>query len=140
MTYLLDTSAISELFKSRPDPGLAEWMADADEFGMFLSVMTIAELRDSVECLPTGRRRSKLEEWLDEALPARFADRVLEVDLATASAWARIVAERRRAGRPITTVDALIAATAACHGLVVVTRHVDDFDGLDIHVFCPWSS
>lgn len=139
MSYLLDTNAVSEWVKSRSNTGLMEWLAQTDEDELFLSVITLAELRDGTERMSAGARRTRLEAWLDDALPARFGDRVLGIDIGVASDWGRIVALRRKAGRPIAAMDALIAATATRRGLSLVTRDVADFDGLDVPIICPWS-
>jgi len=137
MSFLLDTNAVSEWVKPRPDAGLIRWMEAADEDRIFLSVITLAELRYGVERLPAGKRRRRLEEWLGHELPLRFEGRVLPVDAIVADAWGQIVSRNQAAGRPIGVMDAFLAATAEVHRLTLVTRNVDDFVGVK-SVVNPW--
>ena len=83
-----------------------------------------------------ARRRQALIHWLEADLPAFFTGRVLAVDAPVADRWGRLVAE---AGRPLPAIDSLLAATAAVHGLVLVTRNLRDFVGLPVQVYSPWS-
>ncbi|MGA8153051.1 MAG: type II toxin-antitoxin system VapC family toxin [Terriglobales bacterium] len=139
MSFLLDTNAVSEWVKPRPDAGLIRWMEAADEDRIFLSVISLAELRYGVERLPAGKRRRRLEEWLGHELPLRFEGRVLPVDTEVADAWGRTVSRSQAAGRPMGVMDAFLAATAEVHRLTLVTRNVDDFVGVK-SVVNPWAS
>lgn len=139
MTYLLDTAMVSEWTKSRPDPGVVRWLDEVDEDRTYLSVVTIAELRHGVERLTAGRRRVALESWLDGELPDRFDGRLLPVEWDVANAWGRLVARLAHRGRPVDAMDALIAATAECHELEVVTRNVSDFEPTGVPVVNPWT-
>jgi len=107
---------------------------------VFISVVTIAELRHGIERLPAGARRDRLDIWLSEQVPARFEARVLSVDVETADTWGRVVSRGEANGRPVGTMDAFIAATAERHDLTLVTRNVSDFDILGIRLFNPWSN
>lgn len=138
MSFLLDTNAISEWTKPHPDPGLISWLEGVDEDRVFLSVITLTELRYGTERLAPGKKRTRLEEWLHHELPLRFEDRLLSIDPAVADACGRLVAERERQGRPIDAMDAFIAATASVHHLTVVTRNEADFVGT-VHYLNPWS-
>lgn len=138
MSFLLDTNVISEGGKPRPEPGVMDWLAGMDENRLFLSVVSLAELRHGMERLEPGRRKSALDAWLVEQLPLRFGDRLLSVDAGTADHWGCIVAHARAAGRPIGAMDAFLAATAAQHQLTLVTRNVADFEATSIHLFNPW--
>ncbi len=140
MRFLLDTNVVSEWVKPQPAPGVVTWLADADEDQLFISVITIAELRHGIERLAQGRRRQRLGEWLDVELLERFADRVLAIDAAVANAWGVIVAERERKGRPIGAVDAFVAATARVHELTLVTRNVADFGSSVTSLVNPWAA
>ncbi len=140
MSFLLDTNVVSEWTKPRPDSGMVKWLAEADEDRVFISVVTVAELRHGVERLPAGARRARIDLWLSEQMPARFEDRMMAVDVETADRWGRVMARGQEAGRPIASMDAFIAATAERHGLILVTRNVSDFEALGIPLLNPWSS
>ena len=138
MKFLLDTNVVSEWVKPRPDDGVVAWMNEVDEDRVFLSVISLAELRHGVERMPTGARRRRLDEWLKEELPLRFEGRVLLIDRVIAEAWGRILARCETAGRPINTMDGFIAATAEAHRLVLVTRNVSDFEFSVKEMVNPW--
>jgi predicted nucleic acid-binding protein len=138
MNYLLDTNAVSEWVKLRPNPGLIGWMESADEDRVFLSVISLAELRCGIDRMPSGARRSRLEQWLQDELPLRFEGRVLYVDHRVAEAWGRTVARCDALGRPIGAMDAFLSAIADVHRLTLVTRNVSDFPTLKT-VLNPWS-
>jgi predicted nucleic acid-binding protein len=138
MNFLLDTNAVSEWVKPRPNPGLIRWMESADEDRVFLSVISIAELRYGVDRMPTGARRNRLEQWLQGELPLRFEGRVLSVDHRVAEAWGKTVSRSEALGRPIGAMDAFLSATADVHRLTLVTRNVSDFPLLKT-VVNPWS-
>lgn len=136
--YLLDTNAVSEWIKPRPDPGLIGWLHEADEERMFLSVITIGEIRRGVDRMSDGRRKARLTTWLSEQVADRFDQRLLPVDFGVAQAWGRIRARAEGIGQRVDAVDALIAATAEAHGLAVVTRNRKDFRGTGVRLLCPW--
>lgn len=140
MSYLLDTNVISELIAASPDHRVESWLAGIDEDALFVSVITLGELRYGIELLATGRRRDRLEEWFTEALLPRFEGRVLPVTDAVADLWGRIKASARSAGRQLTPADSLIAATAFCHDLALVTRNTADFRTAGVELFNPWLS
>jgi len=139
MSFLLDTNAVSEWVKPRPNPGLVGWMESADEDRIFISVVSLAELRYGVERLAAGRRRNRLEEWLRHELPLRFEGRILPIDTDVAEAWGKTVSRSEAAGRPIGAMDAFLAATAEIRRLTLVTRNVSDFPLLKA-VLNPWTS
>lgn len=140
MTFLLDTNVVSEWVKPSPDIGVATWLAAADEETVFLSVMTLGEIRYGIERLPPGARRSRLDAWVKTDLPLRFEGRMLGIDATTADAWGFLTALAQRRGHPIAAVDGLIAATACRHDLTLVTRNVRDFEPLDIRLLNPWTA
>jgi predicted nucleic acid-binding protein len=139
VNVLIDTNVVSEWTKPRPDSGVVAWLAEADEDRVFISVITLAELRYGIEKMPAGAKRNRLDTWVSEQLPARFEARVLPIDSETADTWGRVMARGTTAGRPVGTMDAFIAATAERHHLTLVTRNVSDFDVLGIRVINPWS-
>jgi len=138
MNFLLDTNAVSEWVKPRPNPGLIAWMESADEDRIFISVVSLAELHYGVERMAAGRRRSRLEHWLLHELPLRFESRILPVDANVAEAWGRTVSRSEAAGHPIGVMDAFLAATAETRQLTLVTRNVSDFPLLKA-VLTPWT-
>ena len=138
LNYLLDTNAVSDWVKPRPNPGLIRWMESADEDRVFLSVITLAELRYGVERMPAGARRHRLETWLQRDLPLRFEGRILPVDDRIADAWGKTVSRNEASGHLMSAMDAFLAATAEVHRLTLVTRNVRHFTLLKA-VLNPWT-
>ncbi len=139
MNFLLDTNVISDWVKPRPNPGLAAWLAAVDEDRVFLSVVTLAELRYGIERLAGGSRRDRLDAWLTHELPLRFEGRILSIDSAVADAWGRLTRSSEALGRPIGSMDAFLSATAHVHKLMLITRNVTHFHVLGHKVLNPWS-
>jgi predicted nucleic acid-binding protein len=139
VSFLLDTNVVSEWTKRRPNAGVVAWLAKADEDRLFLSVVTLAELRYGTARIPAGVRRARLAQWLRDEQPLRFEGRILPVDGAVADAWGRLAAASEAAGRPLGAMDALIAATAEAHGLALVTRGVSDFEAAVATIVDPWT-
>ena len=135
MSYLVDTNVLSELRRPRPNPAVRDWFAQRPAATLFLSVLTLGEIRKGVQAASDARRRQALSDWLEADLPAFFTGRVLSVDTAVADRWGRLVAE---ADRPLPAIDSLLAATAVVYDLVLVTRNLRDFAGLPVQVFNPW--
>jgi predicted nucleic acid-binding protein len=140
VSFLLDTNVVSEWVKQRPDRGVIAWLAEVDEDRVFLSVVTLAELRYGVDRLADGNRRRRLDVWLRDDIPLRFEGRLLPVDQAVAESWGQLVAQREAAGRRIAAMDAFIAATANVHGLKLVTRNESDFKSAVNEIVNPWKS
>ena len=138
MRFLLDTNVVSEWVKPQPNAALSAWLAAADEDALYISVVTIAELRRGAERLPAGRRRKAIEAWLHRDILLRFEQRLLPVDVATAEAWGRVTALADDLGRPIGSMDAFIAATANIYSLALVTRDDADFRSVVKSVVNPW--
>lgn len=136
MSYLIDTNVLSELRKRQPDPRVVAWVDARPPSTLYLSVLTLGEIRRGVEAMSDSHRRLALLDWLETQLPAWFAGRVLGVDAETADRWGRLLA---RAGRPLPAIDSLLAATAQRHGLQLVTRNVGDFQGVEVALINPWS-
>ena len=136
MSYLLDTNVLSELRRKLPDRAVLRWFAQRPSSTLYLSVLTLGEIRKGVEALADASRRLKLLDWLETELPAFFAGRILPVDVAVADCWGRLVAH---AARPLPAIDSLLAATAAQHGLILVTRNLRDTQGLGVQVVNPWA-
>ena len=138
MTFLLDTNAISEPGRPRPDQGFVDWFDQIDDTEIFLSVVTLGELRQGVAMLPDGARRRHLE-GLHFAIMRRYEAQIVSIDLNIALMWGELAARHRSLGRRPSVTDELIAATALVHDLVVVTRNVTDFEPSRCRVVCPWS-
>lgn len=136
MSYLLDTNVIFEVVGKRPEPRVVAWLESVPNELLFLSVISVGELRQGVERLPARGRREKLLVWLEHEIPAWFGNRLLTVDTVVADRWGRLMAS---AERTLPAVDSLLAATALAHGLRLVTRNERDFEGItDLEVVNPW--
>lgn len=133
--FLLDTNVLSELIKPRPEPAVVQWIDRTDEELLYLSVLTIGEIRKGVVSHTNAARRSRLEAWLSSDLMVRFAGRILPIDTDVAQGWGRI---RALAGRPLPVIASLLAATAQQHNLTLVTRNDADVSGTGVAVFNPW--
>lgn len=138
MNVLLDTNVLSEPMRARPDSRVLLWLHELDEDRAFMSVVSLAEIRRGVALLDPGRRRDALSHWLEHHLPERFEGRLLQVDAATALAWGDVMAGAKRAGRGLSSMDGLLAATALAHDLTLATRNIKDFEGLGIRLIDPW--
>lgn len=138
MKYLLDTCLISELVKREPNPEVVGWLDEQDEQALFLSVLNLGELQKGISKLPAGEKRDELQSWVGLDLVERFAGRILDVDLETALCWGKLQGEAEQKGEKLPVMDSLIAATAAAHGLVVVTRNVKDVERCGVRVCNPW--
>ena len=130
--FLIDTNVLSEY--NRPGGPNAGARTSAR-----LSVITLAEIQKGIELLDEGKRRTQLEQWLMQDLETWFSGRVLYVDRQVSRRWASLVAQGTRRGRPLPTVDSLIAATALAHDLTIVTRNVRDFETTGAATLNPWS-
>ena len=139
MSFLLDTNVVSESTKPRPNPGVVAWLAAVDEDDVFLSVITLTELRYGVERLAQGRRRKQLDRWLQQDLPLRFEGRILPIDALVADTCGKLVARTESLGRPIEARVAFIAATAQVHQLTLVTRNVSHFETTVKSILTPWT-
>jgi len=134
---LVDTNVISELRRRDPDANVRAWFAQRPATELYLSVLTLGEIRKGVEALTDSGRRTVLREWLERELPVFFADRLLPIDAAVAHQWGQLLAE---AGRSLPAIDSLLAATALHHNLVLVTRNLKDVAGLPVKVLNPWDA
>jgi predicted nucleic acid-binding protein len=134
---LVDTNVISELRRRDPDANVRAWFAQRPATELYLSVLTLGEIRKGVEALTDSGRRTVLREWLERELPVFFADRLLPIDAAVAHQWGQLLA---KAGRSLPAIDSLLAATALHHNLVLVTRNLKDVAGLPVKVLNPWEA
>ncbi len=135
MSYLIDTNVISELRRPFPDTGVVEWFSQRPASSLFLSVLTLGEIRKGVEKLKNKHQQIELIDWLENDLLIFFSGRILSIDSAVADRWGRLVAG---AGRTVSAIDSLLAATAVEHDLSLVTRNIKDFEGLAVTTYNPW--
>lgn len=136
--FLLDTNILSELVRPHPDGNVVRWVEDTEESLLFLSVLTLGEIRKGIMSLPAGTRRGRLESWLQVELRARFEDRILPIDAAIADRWGAIAALAAAVGAPVPVIDGLLAATALHHNLTLVTRNTSDVGATGVPVLNPW--
>jgi len=136
--FLLDTNVPSELIRVRPEPRVAEWLENQSDERLFLSVVTLGEIRKGFTLLPESKRRAYLEEWLQNDLLPWFEGRILPVTQPIANRWGILDGESQLRGAPLNTADGMIAATALEHNLTIVTRNAKDFAGLGARIFNPW--
>src|SRR6202022_1026644 len=136
--FLLDTNCISELVRPKPEPRVTEWMEAADEAMLYLSVLTVGEIRKGLAGLPQSKRRTHLETWLEVELQARFAGRIVLIDAAIADRWGLTAANAKRKGRALSIIDGFLAATPLHHNLTIVSRNASDFANTPVPVLNPW--
>jgi len=137
--FLLDTCVISELVKPRPDDKVVHWVDSLNELDLFLSALTLGELKKGISKLDESVRKKDLLLWLKVDLVARFAGRVIPIDADVAMAWGLMQGAAERDGMKLPVIDALIAASAQVHHLTVSTRNVVDFERCGVRVFNPWA-
>ena len=135
---LLDTNVISEPLRRVPEARVIAWLDGQSMDTLFLSAVTVAELRAGVELLPAGKRRSGLHRDLEQRILPLFAGRILALDLACTREYATLLARTRAAGVAIAAADSYIAAIAAANGLAVATRDAAPFRAAGIAVINPW--
>jgi toxin FitB len=135
LSYLIDTNVLSELRRKIPNAGVVNWFAKRPASTLFLSVLTLGELRKGIEGITDADRRMILLDWLETELPAFFTGRILTVDAHVADRWGRMLAA---AGRPVPAIDSLLGATAAHHGMSLVTRNIKDYADLGLDIINPW--
>ena len=138
MSFLLDTSVVSELVRKSPHLPVLKWIGEQDETSLYLSVVTIGEIEKGIARLPASARRSRLQSWVRRDLIGRFGERLLAVDVRAATRWGTLTGESERRGVPLPVIDSLIAVTALVHGFAVVTRNVADFERCGVACVNPW--
>jgi predicted nucleic acid-binding protein len=134
--------AEGELDLERPHPNdrVVQWLGTQSALDLAISVLTLGDIQMGQMLLPLHRRKAALARWIDTDLPRQFSSRVLPVDDSVALEWARLSSEGRRRGRAGPAIDGLILATAAVHGLTLVTRNVADCAERGIPVLDPWTT
>ena len=135
---ILDTNIISEAMLPAPNGKVRQWLSAQPSQQMFTTTVTLAEILYGLEILPLGKRRTGLSAAAETMFATLFAQRILVFDGPAAQAFAPIAAGRRLRGRPISVLDAQIAAIAKAHGASLATRNTADFEGCGIRLVNPW--
>ncbi len=138
MNFLVDTCAISELVRPTPDKNVLKWFKSVDEQILFLSVITIGEIKKGISRLPLSHKRDGLTKWLENDLRERFYGRIIGIDSSIAILWGDLLGKAESDGKPLSAIDALIAATALNNNMKIATRNSADFSGTGVSVFDPW--
>ncbi len=138
MSYLLDTCVLSEFTRRQPHPRVVEWLAEADEDTLFLSVLAIGEIQHGIEKLEDSPRKEELRQWLTNDLLLRFEGRIVPLDVPVLLRWGELVGRLERQGRKLPAIDGLLAATALTHDLTLVTRNTADFEHTGVKWLNPW--
>jgi len=138
MNYLLDTNVISELISKRSNKKVVEWLDRLDSNTIYLSVITIGEIRKGIEKLPPSKRKERIKEWLEGDLLLRFQGKILEITTEVMLIWGELTGRLEKEGRPITAIDSLIAAIALQGNYRLVTRNEHDFQYTGVTIINPW--
>lgn len=137
---LLDTNVISEPLRHRPDPAVLDWLDAQAIETLYLSTISLAELRVGIAALPDGKRKNSLRKNLDEQVLPLFDSRILTFDIPSADAYAVLRARARAAGKAVASADGYIAAIATAHLLTVATRDTSPFEAPGVNVLNPWEA
>jgi len=138
MNYLLDTCLLSEFTRKAPEPNVVRWMDSVEEEQLYLSVISIGEIQQVIDRLPSSRRKNDLSIWLNNGLINRFGSRTISLDISTMLLWGSLTAKMESSGKPLPVMDALLVASALQYNLVIATRNVADFLPCGVRVINPW--
>lgn len=139
MRYLLDTNVFSEPTKPHPNPGVLYWAESQPRDALAVSTVSLGEVRRGLDLLAHGNRRAALERWLKVVIREQFRGRVFAVGKEVAQMWGRLTAADQKRGLVLPVVDGMLLATAAVHGLTIVTRNERDFVDRGVPVINPWT-
>lgn len=137
MSYLIDTNVLSELRRREPNAQVVAWMQARPRQSLYLSVLSLGEIRKGIEGVADPAFRQTLTDWLEVELRHYFVGRLLDIDETVADRWGRVQAA---SGRSLPVIDGLLAATALQHDLSLVTRNTRDFEGLGVRLINPWQA
>ncbi len=140
MNFLLDTNVVSEAMRKRPSARVLDWIAAQIEESLFISAITVGELRRGSLILGEGKKRRALLRWIETGIKAEFGGRILPVDTAVMEHWADLQASTVKAGRRLPVMDSLLAATALAHSLTLATRNTADFKDANLSLLDPWQT
>lgn len=138
MRYLLDTCVISEIIKPVPDKKVISWLAGQEESSLFLSVLSFGEIEKGIEKAPDNTRKKKLKLWVEEDLKQRFEGKILPVDLHVSTMWGSLQDIAEKIGKPMPSIDGLIAVSGLVNNCIVVTRNTSDMEQSTVELFNPW--
>lgn len=138
MNYVLDTNVISELVAREPNQQVVEWVDRLDPETVYLSVITIGELRNGIEKLAPSRRKDQLAHWLTNDLLLRFAGKIVDITPRVMLVWGELTGRLERDGKTMPAIDSLIAASVLAGEFTLVTRNENDFLSAGIPIVNPW--
>lgn len=138
MNYLLDTNVISELIARQPTQKILDWLDSLDPSTIYLSVITLGEIRKGIEKLQPSKRKDAIQTWLETDLLLRFQGKILDINVDIMLIWGELIGRLENEGKPIAALDALIAATALQGGFRLVTRNDSDFQHTGATILNPW--
>jgi toxin FitB len=139
MRYLLDTCVISELSAKQPNSKVIAWIDQLAEERLWLSVITLGEIKRGIERLPDSQKKRDLDRWLAEDLLPRFKDRIFAIDSDVMLAWGEMTARLEKTGRTLPAIDSLVAAIALHHQIHLATRNEKDFLDTGVQICNPWA-
>jgi len=138
MKFLLDTNIISELLKPNPNPLVIRWINRYEQVDLFISVLTLGEIRKGIDKLVYSKRKLNLAIWFENDVLRKFESNILNIDLAISLRWGYIKAVNEMNGIKLPVIDSLIACTAIEHNLILATRNTKDFFNTGCNLFNPW--
>jgi len=138
MKYLLDTCVISEVVKPHPNDHVISWLQSQSEADLYLSVLTFGEIEKGIEKSSNSARKKRLKLWVEDDLKKRFEGRIIPIDLAVATRWGEIQGIAELAGKPMASIDGLIAVSGLVHHCVVVSRNISDMQQSTAELLNPW--
>ena len=139
MNYLLDTNIISEFISKTPNKRVVDYILTLDESSLFLSVITIGEIKAGIEKLDNGKKKENLLYWLEHDLLSRFENRIISINLDVMMQWGEINQQLRKRGTPLPIMDSLIGATCKALDITLITRNEKDFKNIDIPIINPFN-
>jgi len=138
VNYLIDTNALSELTKIKGDTKVIQWFNETPNYELFLSVLTIAEIRKGIEKLKDSSKKDVLTTWLQTELDERFKNRILSFGISEAMIWGKLTARMENTGINLPIIDSMIAAIALSKNAILVTRNTKDFEATGVKLLNPW--
>jgi toxin FitB len=138
MNYVLDTNVISELIAKQPNPKVVAWLDSLDPTTLYLTVITIGEIRKGVEKLPASKRKDDVKVWLETDLLLRFQGKILDITTDVMLVWGELVGRLENQGKPLSAINSLIAAIVLQQNSSLVTRNDSDFQHTGVKIVNPW--